>query len=215
MQKRRLLLLTFLGCFATILIERGIFFYAREWLAFTDMDNLLLALLWGIAYVIGARFSHPFCERLGERRVILGLIGGQITVFSAMVIVADAPLLVALTGLVGLQCGMTWPIAESYVMSGLTPNQSGRAVGRFNLSLVGPHPLGASGRRSPDRPIPGGYFYFGRFFVGLLYGHCTDASGATYASAGCSSRTAPRGDRGCGLAVCWLRPDGRCCPATP
>ena len=42
---RRLLLVTFIENFATILLERGIYFYTHERMAFTKEQNLWLALV--------------------------------------------------------------------------------------------------------------------------------------------------------------------------
>ena len=43
----RLLLLTLLESFATVLIERGVYFYTYNRLGFTDVENLWMALGFG------------------------------------------------------------------------------------------------------------------------------------------------------------------------
>ena len=66
----RLMTITFGESFATMLIERGIYFFAHERLRFDDIENLALALGFGGAYVVGALTSHALARRLTEKRVL-------------------------------------------------------------------------------------------------------------------------------------------------
>ena len=49
-------LITFVESIGTVLLERGIYFFTHERLAFTERENLLLALLFGAVLRLPARF---------------------------------------------------------------------------------------------------------------------------------------------------------------
>ena len=70
----RLIVFASIESFATALVQRGVFFYTRETLAFGETQNLLLALGMGIVYVVGAFPSHRVSGWFGEKRVLLGLL---------------------------------------------------------------------------------------------------------------------------------------------
>ena len=50
----RCILITFIESFATILVERGVYFFSCSKLHFSDAANLWLVLVFGMAYVLGA-----------------------------------------------------------------------------------------------------------------------------------------------------------------
>ncbi|MGZ3537468.1 MAG: MFS transporter [Syntrophales bacterium] len=138
----RLIVFSSIASFATALVQRGVFFYTREALAFGETQNLLLALGMGIVYVVGAFPSHRVSERFGERRVLLGLLIIQTGVLVAISQRPQGWLLAV--GSPGFSClnGMMWPIVESYVSAGQTPVGASRAIGKFNLAWSLPLPLG-------------------------------------------------------------------------
>ena len=63
----RLYWLTFIESVGTVLLERGLYFYTENVLAFSDAKNLWLALAFGVTYVVGAISSHRVCLRVSER----------------------------------------------------------------------------------------------------------------------------------------------------
>jgi len=133
--------MTFLGSFATILVERAVYFYAKERLGFSRTVNLALALAFGAAYVVGALSSHRLARLLGERRLLAAVIGCQVATYGALAFTAGAVALFVGGTLVGLWCGAFWPVVESYVGAGRTPRQALPAVGRFNLAWASAVPL--------------------------------------------------------------------------
>jgi MFS family permease len=142
-----ILVLSFVESFATILLERGIYFYSHEQLGFSETDNLWLALCFGVVYALGALSSHRLTRSVSERQALVACLVGLLVVHVA---VASSPsgwvLGVGFT-LVGLLEGAKWPIIESYVASGLAPREQLGAIGRFNLSwaLAVPIALGLTG----------------------------------------------------------------------
>ena len=129
-----LLVLTFIESLATILIERGSYFYCKKHLFFSDAENLWLALAFGLAYVFGALTSHPVSTRLGEKRVLVIAVISQGLVSVGMAWVSSPAVLFVGMTLSGLLNGQKWPIVESYVTAGQTPLQTARTLGRFSFS---------------------------------------------------------------------------------
>src|SRR5262245_52801562 len=144
--RRRVLWLSFIESFATILIERAIYFFSHERLGYSEAQNLGLALLFGATYTFGAARSHALARRFGDRRALRALLVLLLVLHVALVIVPAGPALVLAFAAVGCVEGAKWPIIESYVGAGLSPEQQLGAVGRFNVSwaLAVPLALAAS-----------------------------------------------------------------------
>ena len=138
---RRLLLLTFLESFATILVERAAYFFAHHSLGFSDRANLWLALAFGAVYAAAAVASHAVAVRLGERRLLMFTLCGQLVVHAALALWAGPAALFGGMILLGGLNGLKWPVIESYVSAGRAPADTVRAVGRFNISWSGAVPL--------------------------------------------------------------------------
>ena len=138
---RRVLLLTFVESFATILVERGVYFYCRNRLGFTDVSNLWLAFAGGISLMCGALVSHAVCRRLGERRMVMLSIAGLAIVHALLAGFADATTIyIGAAILAGLQ-GLKWPVVESYISAGLAPEKTASAVGQFSVAWASAVPL--------------------------------------------------------------------------
>ncbi|QDU70980.1 MFS transporter [Mucisphaera calidilacus] len=132
--KRRVLALTFIGSVATSLIELGLYFYTHDILGFSELQNLGLALGWGLIYLLGALISHPIAHRFGERNLAIVATLGQ-AVINAIIGLSPTPavLVPGFLGM-GLLTGMMWPVIESYISSGLTPRRALNTIGYFNLT---------------------------------------------------------------------------------
>lgn len=137
----RVLTITFLESAATIFIERGLYFYTHERLGFTGAQNLGLALAWGVAYVAGAQLSHGASRRLSEKGLLALALVGQVLGHAVLCVWAGSYTVVAVTMAIGCVTGLKWPVVESYVAAGRTPNDQAAAIGRFNLSWAGAVPL--------------------------------------------------------------------------
>ena len=138
----RLLLITFIESLATTLIERSVYFYSHGRLGFTDVENLLLALGFGTAYVAGALASHPLSKRVSEKRLLVASMVGQLACHLVLFVCPGAGVLAVFNAALGLCNGLKWPLIESYVNAGQTPSAVARRVGRFNLSWVVACPVG-------------------------------------------------------------------------
>ena len=134
----RLLVITVVESLATILIERGIYFYTHERLAFTDVENLWLALAFGVAYAAGALSSHGVSRPLSEKGLLVAALVAQFVVQVGLCVWPASTMLIAGTTLVGLFTGLKWPLVESYVAAGQTPRDQAKRVGCFNLAWAAP-----------------------------------------------------------------------------
>lgn len=136
-----LLITVFISSFSGTLLQRGGYFYTHQVLGFTQAQNLWLALLIGVIYVVGASASHPLSERLGERRTLRGILGVLVFVHLGLAFVTSPALLVAALAFIGLLQGAMWPIFESYMSAGETPRNLGRVLSRYNISWALSVPL--------------------------------------------------------------------------
>jgi Na+/melibiose symporter-like transporter len=130
-----------IGSFATVLVQRGVFFYTRDALGFGESENLFLALGMGAVYVIGALPSHHVAKRFGERRALLGVLIGQIAMLVSVWHRPQGWLLAGGSLVFSGLNGMMWPIVESFISVGLPPLGASRAIGKFNIAWSVPVPL--------------------------------------------------------------------------
>mgnify|MGYP002622689040 CR=1 FL=1 len=137
-----LLILSFTGSLASIMLSRGVYFFAEQVFRFDKAQNLWMGLGSGAAYIVGAMPSHAFAHRLGERRLILLLIVAQVAVMAAMGVHTRPWLVVG--GLLVFQVlnGMMWPVVESYVGAGRSPVATSKALGHFNVTWCSTVPVG-------------------------------------------------------------------------
>ncbi len=144
MRRRGLFVASFLESLAVILLERGIYFYTEEVLAFTKPLNLWLGLLFGVCYVTGALVSHTVSARTGERRALLGAVVGQMLLLILLMLYAPAWVIWAAFACVGILSGFMWPIIESYTTAGLVARQMLKMVGRFCIAWSLAVPIGVA-----------------------------------------------------------------------
>lgn len=132
--KRRILLLTFSTSFTATLLQRGSYFFTHEVLGFSQAQNLWLALLVGVTYVLGATSSHRFATRHGERRTLLTVLLSLSAIHVLLAYFGAATLFVPALACITLLQGAMWPLFESYMSAGETPRSLGRALGRYNIA---------------------------------------------------------------------------------
>jgi hypothetical protein len=141
----RLLAITFVESIGTVLLERGLYFFTHERLQFSERQNLLIAFLFGVVYVIGALGSHRTAARFGEKRVLIGALVGLLVLHSLLVLAPSAIAITSSFVAIGLLQGLKWPIVESFFGAGLTPRELVRSLGRFNVCWAVAVPIGVAG----------------------------------------------------------------------
>jgi Major Facilitator Superfamily len=132
--KTRVLVLAFTASLAAVLLQRGIYFFTNDVLGFSQAQNLWFALLFGVAYVAGASASHRVAARFGERRALRGAVFLLVLVHAWLACFPSALSLTIAFALLPLLQGSMWPIFESYMSAGETPESLGRALSRYNIS---------------------------------------------------------------------------------
>jgi len=136
----RLLLISFVESFATILVERGVFFYTHSVLLFTREQNLWLALtfgrsmLWGPCSVTSSRCGWA-------RRGSCLHAGGPTGRARGLDLLVARGVLFVGAALLGFLNGLKWPVVESYIAAGKDTAQTARAIGLFNVSWASAVPL--------------------------------------------------------------------------
>src|SRR5438034_2579520 len=90
-----LFVLTFCESIAATLLQRGVYFYTRENLGFSQNQNLWVAFGFGATYIIGAFGSHNLSQRFGERRLLQGCLLVLLAIHSLLALFPAAWLLVA------------------------------------------------------------------------------------------------------------------------
>ena len=139
---RRLLLLTFVQSFATILLERGVYFYTEDVLGFGRVANLGLALVFGLLYAAGAMLSHRVTAARGERPTLNAAVAGLALLNLTLALRPSATTLwLGFAGIAFLE-GMKWPVVETYVTAGATPARTMAVLGRFNIAWSSAIPVG-------------------------------------------------------------------------
>jgi len=138
---KHLLIITFIESFATICVEKGIFFYAEDVLEFSKGWSLGVALAFGAAYVAGAWSSHAVARRIGEKRLLIATVAGQLMVHVGLTLHAGAAAVFIGSALIGLLNGLKWPVIESYVTAGHGPTTVSRMLGRFNVTWASAVPV--------------------------------------------------------------------------
>ncbi len=132
--KTRIVLSAFTASFAAVLLQRGLYFFTHDLLGFSQAQNLWFALLFGVAYVGGASASHSVAARLGERRALLAVLTLLAAVHVALACFPSALVLCVAFALMALLQGAMWPIFESYMSAGETPESLGPALSRYNIA---------------------------------------------------------------------------------
>ncbi|HBS29590.1 MAG TPA: hypothetical protein DEB06_09120 [Phycisphaerales bacterium] len=135
------LALTFANSLGSAVAATGVYFVAERRYGWTERDNLLLALLYGVTYFLGAAGSGGVL-RLAERRS--GLLTPRrlfmlISVLMGLVAFLPAALeepwtLWVFMGVYSPLSGVMWPLVEAYLASGRAGARLRSAMGQFNIA---------------------------------------------------------------------------------
>lgn len=141
--------LTFLSSIGSAIVYAGVFFLAETQYHFTQRDNFLLALLFGVAYIPGACFAGPILRILRRAglspRAMLVLIVTLMGALCFLPILASAaapgggqggaswPIWVTI-GCYSPLSGCMWPLVESFLVGGRSDDELRAVIGRFNVT---------------------------------------------------------------------------------
>lgn len=144
----------------TAFLQMGFFFYATDRWGWLPRQNLTLAAVQGLAYVLGALSSSKLAGRVGRKTltVLLPILFGVVAVacaFNSARPMVVAPVLVVLYFLVAAY----WPGIESLVATGTDAHSMARRLSAYNLFWPA---IGAAGTAVCGFVIahlPVGFFY--------------------------------------------------------
>lgn len=138
--KQRMIVISFLESAATILVERGIYFYTEKFYHFDKIHNLLLALLFGLCYAGSAVLTNRVSSRVGERAALLLVLFLHLPMLAVLLIPSPITIVIG-TAFSAVLYGFKWPIIESLMVSGDTPGTALKSVGKFNISWAAAIPV--------------------------------------------------------------------------
>jgi hypothetical protein len=133
------LAVTFLASIAAGTFWCGVFFVAARKHGFSSMENLVLAVVMGAVYAVGAYGTGSLMRwsrnHLGPRGIVRSALG-------VLAMASLGPALVPQSGTILWVCAILgggvqailWPVVESYMSSGRHGPTMRRAIGQFNTS---------------------------------------------------------------------------------
>jgi MFS family permease len=139
--RSKVYIFAFILSFSVTVMFRGLFFLTSYRLGMSDGQNLLLALVSGMAYVVGAQLSHHSSRRFSSKASTLFLVGIQMLSSLLCYFHHSFLALCILFSLFALANGMTWPFAESYASAGLDRKKASSSIGIYNICWSGAVPL--------------------------------------------------------------------------
>lgn len=155
-----LLVVTVLASFGTGVVWNGLAFVTRDQYGFGEVENLLLAVFNGAAYVAAAFASGPLIRRVERlatpRTVLVGMLAIQ-AICCPLPVLVESPWLIWIVGaMLSASAAVQWPIVESFLSAGRDERSMREAIGWWNVAwmgavaaaILGMAPLLASGRPS-------------------------------------------------------------------
>jgi predicted MFS family arabinose efflux permease len=127
-----------INSFAAVIYFNYLYFYFRDRFGFNDQQNLLLAALMGLVYMVAAWQAGQFAQRRGYFTALKAGFGILAAALAAGLIaawqwhVAGVEIAIACVANVGV-C-FIWPTLEALVTEGGTPKQVAGAVGIYNVT---------------------------------------------------------------------------------
>ncbi len=99
----------------------------------TDSQNLILALISGITYIIGAQLSHRLEKKISHKKAMLIFLLLQFLTPFLSAFYHSFIQLNVLFSVFAFANGMTWPFAESYASAGLDRKTASSSIGIYNI----------------------------------------------------------------------------------
>lgn len=141
------LLFTFVANLTAAVVAIGAFFVAESAFGFDSRQNLLLGLVMGVTYIVGALGVGPALRALAARiesvsargvlvgiLLVMGACAASMYLAHPRVLGADASWVIwPAIGVYSVAMGGLWPIVESYVTGGRRGAELRKVVGWFNV----------------------------------------------------------------------------------
>jgi predicted MFS family arabinose efflux permease len=131
--KLLLYILTFLNCYSTVYYSNFLFFYMKSHYQFGELQNLLLAALYGFVYIIFAWLGGKFSQRYGGILCMaIGFAGMGASLFSGLFISLLFVQIVVFAVWTACMC-FTWPAIEALISEN-GGNALSDLIGWFNIT---------------------------------------------------------------------------------
>lgn len=119
------------------LLLNGVAFYMTQRFHWSATQNLLMAMMQGLCYAIGALLAGGVARRLGKTGALIGVHTGIVAIVALLQFAQTAwvcvPLLLAFT----IVSALNWPLIESTVTQGCSAHQMSRRITIYNLTWSG------------------------------------------------------------------------------
>ena len=123
-----------LNSFSIVLYSYYLFFYLRSHFNFHDRDNLLVAALLGLVYLVVAWQGGRFAQRHGNFTSLkVGIVMMMVTLAVASCLNTAPGLVIAAVTFTAGQC-FTWPALEALVSESEVPDRLPHAIGMYNVT---------------------------------------------------------------------------------
>jgi MFS family permease len=133
----RVFTLEALGSVGANLLMFGIFFYMQKRYGWGAKRNLLLASAQGVSYIIGALAINPLSLRISRRTLLIFLHAAMAGIACAGALLPNPILIVAFVLAYPLFSGAQWPLLESLIAIGASPEQVSRRISVYNIVWSG------------------------------------------------------------------------------
>ena len=130
--KMLLLAMELINCYAVVYYSNFLFFYMRNRFGFGELQNLLLAALGGLVYVVAAWQGGAFAQRYGGMRSLVLGFGGMVLSLVGGLFLDTALAQVIVYAFWAASVCFTWPALEALICEG--PRSSlPNMVGLYNV----------------------------------------------------------------------------------
>jgi len=129
----RVFTLESLGSVGGNLLQFAIFFYMQKRFGWGARRNLLLASAQGVTYIIGALSINPLSLRFHRRTLLIFLHAVMAALVFVGAIFTNPALIVVLVLSYPLFSGAQWPLLESLIAIGASPEEISRRISIYNL----------------------------------------------------------------------------------
>jgi MFS family permease len=128
-----LLFIEFINCLAAVYYSNFIFFYMKSHFGFGELENLVLAALNGLVYMIASRKGGIFAQRFGYVQSIYIGCSGFAAAMGAGLFLDSIPAQIFIFALSTISLCFIWPAIEALVCGGAGAKLPDR-VGFYNMT---------------------------------------------------------------------------------
>jgi MFS family permease len=123
-----------LTSFSATWLSIGIVFLTAKLFDWGTRENLLLAAVQGAVYVGGSLASAWVAQRLGRRKLLIGVYLVMAVLCIAMAMTSSPAAFVVILMLWTIACALNWPALEAALCHGRNAHEVSRRTGHYNIT---------------------------------------------------------------------------------